>query len=80
MELLDIPVIIRQRLLYGLSKLEYRGMIQRDWQSVTVTEKQILLRRSRLKVLADKTNDGESVPGTCGISHTRWATHENRPN
>ena len=31
--------------------------------------------KGRLKVLAEKTNDGTAVPGTCGIGHTRWATH-----
>ena len=28
-----------------------------------------------MKVLAEKTNNGTAVPGTCGIGHTRWATH-----
>ena len=28
-----------------------------------------------MKVLFEKTNGGTAVPGTCGIGHTRWATH-----
>ena len=63
-------------LLYGLSRLEYRGydsagLAVRDGEGNTA----IIKAKGRLKVLADKTSDGESVPGTCGIGHTRWATH-----
>ena len=63
-------------LLYGLSRLEYRGydsagLAVRDGEGDT----EVIKANGRLKVLADKTNNGESVPGTCGIGHTRWATH-----
>ena len=63
-------------LLYGLSRLEYRGydsagLAVRDGEGDT----EVIKAKGRLKVLADKTNNGESVPGTCGIGHTRWATH-----
>lgn len=36
---------------------------------------EIIKAKGRLKVLLEKTNAGESVPGMCGIGHTRWATH-----
>lgn len=63
-------------LLQGLSKLEYRGydsagISVRDGAGDTV----IVKAKGRLKVLAEKTNDGLSVKGCCGIGHTRWATH-----
>ena len=63
-------------LLDGLSKLEYRGY---DSAGIAVrdgsADTEIIKAKGRLKVLAEKTNDGESVKGTCGIGHTRWATH-----
>ena len=63
-------------LLNGLAKLEYRGydsagIVVRDGEKPA----QIVKAKGRLKILAEKTNDGHSVPGCCGIGHTRWATH-----
>ena len=63
-------------LLDGLSKLEYRGY---DSAGIAIRdgekETEVIKAKGRLKVLAEKTHNGESVPGTCGIGHTRWATH-----
>jgi len=63
-------------LLDGLSKLEYRGydsagLAVRDGDATV----QIVKAKGRLKALAEKTNNGETLKGTCGIGHTRWATH-----
>ena len=63
-------------LLDGLSKLEYRGY---DSSGISVRDgskdAEVLKAKGRLKILAEKTNGGKSVKGTCGIGHTRWATH-----
>ena len=63
-------------LLDGLSKLEYRGY---DSSGIAVRDglknTEVLKAKGRLKILKEKTNNGKSVKGTCGIGHTRWATH-----
>ena len=63
-------------LLEGLAKLEYRGY---DSAGIAVrdgeNDVEIVKAKGRLRVLAEKTNDGMAMQGTCGIGHTRWATH-----
>jgi len=63
-------------LLEGLSKLEYRGY---DSAGIAVRDgekpAEVVKTLGRLKNLQEKTDDGKAIVGTCGIGHTRWATH-----
>lgn len=63
-------------LLEGLSKLEYRGydsagIAVRDGDASPV----IIKEKGRIADLRQKIGTFENVIGTCGIGHTRWATH-----
>lgn len=63
-------------LLEGLRKLEYRGY---DSAGLAVRDgvemAEVVKSKGRLQTLFDKTDAGKAVKGTCGIGHTRWATH-----
>ena len=63
-------------LLEGLRRLEYRGYdsaggaVQDDGGQIRAVK-----ASGRLEHLCTMTREGAAVPGTCGIGHTRWATH-----
>ena len=63
-------------LLSGLSKLEYRGY---DSAGIAVRDgdklAEVVKAKGRLGNLAEKTDEGRALRGSCGIGHTRWATH-----
>ena len=63
-------------LLEGLSKLEYRGydsagLAVRDGSKLA----EVVKATGKLRNLAEKVDNGAALPGSCGIGHTRWATH-----
>lgn len=61
-------------LMEGLGKLEYRGY---DSAGISICQQgtlQVIKTRGRLQALAQKL-EGLSLNATCGIGHTRWATH-----
>ena len=63
-------------LLDGLSRLEYRGydsagLAVRDGTKLA----EVVKSTGKLRNLAVKTDNGHALAGTCGIGHTRWATH-----
>ncbi len=63
-------------ILDGLSKLEYRGYDSAG-MAIYDGDGKINITKSvgRLKILENITRGGETMPGVCGIGHTRWATH-----
>jgi glutamine---fructose-6-phosphate transaminase (isomerizing) len=61
-------------LMAGLRRLEYRGY---DSAGIATLDKGRLIvrkRAGRVRVL-EELLEAEPAPGSCGISHTRWATH-----
>jgi len=61
-------------LLEGLKRLEYRGY---DSSGIAIQSNghlNVRKKAGRISVL-ESTLSADGMPGTCGISHTRWATH-----
>jgi len=60
-------------LLEGLKRLEYRGY---DSAGIAVVNGglQVIKEEGKIEVLARSVLDSD-IAGTCGIAHTRWATH-----
>ena len=62
-------------LLDGLRTLEYRGY---DSAGIAVREGEEIKTvkvKGRLSVLEERLAEAEELSATCGIGHTRWATH-----
>ena len=62
-------------LLEGLEKLEYRGYDSAGIAIYNEQELQVCKKKGRLSVLRETLKQEGTPSGTCGIGHTRWATH-----
>ena len=61
-------------LMQGLEKLEYRGYDSAGLALLSNDQIQVRKRTGKVEELR-KLCEAEKMPATCGIGHTRWATH-----
>jgi len=62
-------------LLQGLYKLEYRGYDSAGVALQVGDALKVVKTRGRIAVLEEKLKEQGEIRSTCGIGHTRWATH-----
>ena len=58
----------------GLERLEYRGYDSAGLALLSNDQIQVRKRTGKVEELR-KLCEAEKMPATCGIGHTRWATH-----
>ncbi len=62
-------------LIDGLKKLEYRGYDSAGIAFFEENEINIIKTRGKLQNLINIIKEKEKITSSCGIGHTRWATH-----
>ncbi|MDP4153312.1 MAG: glutamine--fructose-6-phosphate transaminase (isomerizing) [Bacillota bacterium] len=62
-------------LLDGLKKMEYRGYDSAGIAVFTDDTIKVIKAKGRLAHLEKKIGENGAIVSTCGIGHTRWATH-----
>ncbi len=65
-----VPILID-----GLKKLEYRGYDSAGIAAMHGSELMVVKSRGRLSALEEKLAELGELGSSCGIGHTRWATH-----
>lgn len=62
-------------LMKGLYSLEYRGYDSAGIAAFTEKGLQVVKTKGRIANLEEKLHEAGNLYSTCGIGHTRWATH-----